>query len=401
MLELSIWPWLACAICIYAVNLLLLPRDVSMNFILILNVIATVGLCTAGIFLWSEAANFVNDLFIIVFFAISGGRSGYLARSPVHPNQMLLYTEVCILFLALILWGQSVMPEISKYNGVLFGALCVDLIALILIRLVTENQTRVSGSKFQGVFIIGAIVIVVGTLVLGIMMLLSDGVRDLFGGMVTGVVGGLGIILQGVYRGIMFFFSLIPQSDSSGIDMMEQAGGVAVGGEELGPADLGHLLPAFLVLLIVGAGLVFLYTVVKARKQRLSGRRILRQNRQGIAVKYQLWDQLKAFFRRIKKRIIFEMQYLWYRNTPQGIYVRIQRYGERKKLPKQAGESPSAYVRRVGQHLVEMEILEDDTPYLALAETLDYLFYGKSEKKKEKMKLSPETRFLIQKSLAG
>lgn len=402
MRELSIWPWLFCALLIYVVNLFLAGKDLSLNTVLGLNVAATLALCAGGLFFWSEARGFVNYLFVIAFFGISGGRSGYLARNPVHPNQMLLYTEVSILFLALVLWIQSVMPEIAKYNGVLFGVLCVDLIALILTRLVTENDTKVSGNKFQGIFMIGAIGILAATLVLGVMMLLSDGVRNLFGGMVAAIVGAAGFVLGGIYRGIMFLFSLIPKSDPGAIPPSEIGGGGAAGGEELAPMDLGHLLPTFLVLLAVAAVAVLIYTMIKGRRTRLSGKAARRRKgRQGVVVKSHLWEKIKAFFRRIKNGILFEVQYMRYRNTPQGLYVQIERYGKRKKLPKESGESPGSYVKRVGEYLVKQEVLERDTAYLRLSEMLDQIFYsGKTETQKT-ITLPKEIFAEIKKSLTN
>ncbi len=388
VVELHFLPWFCSVAALYLVNVLLQRREIAANLIIGVNILTTAGLCVGGCLCFTDADTVMTYFFSALFFGISGVRAAYVVKNGVHPNQMLIYTELTIFFLTFFLLEQNMLPQLVLYNRITFGALCCDLFSLILIRLLSENQTRVSGSKYQGIFVIGAVLLLAGTLAIGLVMILSQNVREAFSAMIGGLLAFFQMIAQGFMAVFAFLFSLLPQQEAVSPVEMQTAQGAASINDEMIAANAGGIMGLLLVGLGIFALIVLLVTIVRMRGKKTSAVKTRQAAKEGVVVKSRFWETLKKWWRAFKGGLAFRYECLRHRNSPQWLLIKLEQYAKVKKIPRQPGESPGAFVRRLGLWIEENQAVksgnikaereESQEAFRQLADHLEALFYSPS-----------------------
>jgi len=163
---------------------------------------------------------------------------------------------------------------------------------------------------------------------------------------------------------IFWLFSLLPEPegdlDMEGFDAPTLPGGAAEGVTQSSPILLYILIAA-----ILGA---LLFLLVKLwRKVHVRGRRPVMTATKAVVVGHNpLWEVFLKFFRKIARRVEYELTYIRRRNTAAGLLVWLER-----KMRRGRGETSAAYLRRVAIRIPQCEGELQD-----LSDCLDRLYYG-------------------------
>lgn len=283
--------------------------------------------------------------------------------------------------------SDALIISVSAYLGMLFllgDAVITSILALALCALagclLTAAALRAGGEServVRGSSAFGTLILV---LPLAFCALLMSALTALFSGHVNGIVDFFlavwsylsGLIARAFELFVRFIALFAPKPVQYNMTVMQDDSPVmSMSGIEVSakmPQWAIYLFMGFIALLFIAAilGILFVLRRTKiSRKKRRTPRRITRQNR--------MLEAIIARIRAIREAIAFEAAYKKHRRTPQGLYVLAVRACRLTKLKKRPAESPSAFIRRLHDHLIEnsgMSTLD------ALANKLDRALYA-------------------------
>lgn len=374
--------WIAVLAVQFLADYLMIYHGTSMNFYLVFNT----AVVAAGSFLtlyFSSCipANTSLMVFLGTCVVLTGCHCALAAYQMPGSNQMVGYVDALIVVFALYLYFSY--QTAGVYDGVCvivtFAAVILNFLSINHLRTGSEAGHVIQGAGAGGKMIL--VVILLGSLLItAVVVGLASGqihsLVDLFlyvmqrvWNMLAVIGGFVGEILMVLILLIVMIFPSTPSSARQELWMQvkEEVAEQTEVAESVLPDWVQWLFFALLLAVLAG---VILY---QFRGVKIGQRRRVR-NKKKIVRKSWLWAALKAYWRRIKESLEFEIQYQRHKKTPQGLLVLAERIGRQNHLEREAQESPGAYLRRLGAVMDAGEFFE-------LAQMLDEIYYAGKQRK--------------------
>ena len=281
----------------------------------------------------------------------------------VKPETLMTNFEVTGLsmFAAAVMVSGGAM-ELGVLLHLAVGLLC-SLAGLMGVR---TMHTRMDTSDERPMvrLLPGLLLLGIGACVTVFCLLVGGQAAELLGRIVAWLGRTGRSVLKAVGAFIFWLFSLLPEPkgnmDMEGFEAPSLPGGAVEGVTESSPVLLYILIFAF-----VGALLVVLVRLW--RKVRVTNRtRVVTAARTVVVRKNPLWEVFLKYFRKIIRRVRYELTYLRKRNSAAGLLVWLER-----KMRRGKGETSGAYLTRVSERIPDCT--ED---LQVLSKCLDKLYYG-------------------------
>lgn len=286
----------------------------------------------------------------------------------MKPEALMVIFETTVLTL---LFSAAVVGSGAIASGVPIH-LCISLF-LILIAMMRQRtlHTRIDTESHENKanLLPPLILFAVAVFVVPVCLLISGSAASIL----TVITTRLSQLLQAAVKliGAFFFWllSLFPTPDSNLDGDAFEAIPLPSGQAEQVATNNGIVL--YLIVISVAVGLVF--CVLKIwRTVRLQGRSAKSRTVHAVVVKKSsLWESIKLFWAKIRRRIRFNIQYLRRRNTGPGLLVWIERQMRRRRLNRKQGETTSAFFTRISTKFPSCQ--ED---LRELSKQLDRYYFG-------------------------
>lgn len=286
----------------------------------------------------------------------------------MKPEALMVIFETTVLTL---LFSAAVVGSGAIASGVPIH-LCISLF-LILIAMMRQRtlHTRIDTESHENKanLLPPLILFAVAVFVVPVCLLISGSAASVL----TVITTRLSQLLQAAAKliGAFFFWllSLLPTPDSNLDGDAFEAVPLPSGQAEQVATNNGIVL--YLIVISIAVGLVF--CVLKIwRTVRLQGRSAKSRTVHAVVVKKSsLWESIKLFWAKIRRRIRFNIQYLRSRNTGPGLLVWIERQMRRRRLKRKQGETTSAFFTRIGTRFPSCQ--ED---LRELSKQLDRYYFG-------------------------
>ena len=230
-----------------------------------------------------------------------------------------------------------------------------SLISLILIRVTSEHSKKYTGGKFTGVFVLGSIIAISGTFVLGFMLILSDGFRYYMTLIVNGFFSVCEFLKDKIIEFLVFLFShgSAPQQElniSGGNEFVNIA-------ESQGTLDSDKLF-YIIGFIVVICAIVFLIKLFKSNKNKRLGGVISSTESIDKISSSSLFEQVKYILNKIFLRIKFFINSIIYKNSIEGFYLELIKFGDKKKYIICHQETPREFIVKIS------EIVDENDRYL-------------------------------------
>lgn len=340
----------------------------------------------SGLLLWrfSQLAGFAGRLFCVIAVGTTVLEAARVCLEPPTAAKCISAMELTTLYFLVFVWAQATAGLDPVYCLPLLTAVVLSLLVLPYQRL--ANSSSVHG-RSRGVVLLAAVIIAI---FLVLVLFVLFGAAPLGRG-VTALAGTLmdwgKVLLSALGRFLTWLLSLLPRSESGELPDMEplpQAGELTAGAEP-SPAVMAALL------LLVGAlaltGLCFLLR--SFRHHRVGGQ--MKTSAPAKTVqrrRLSLLAWLRRLLGELARHLRLAAAVLAQRGTPQEVYFFLTRTARRLRCPRQSGETPAAFLRRMKGLVREDPALPAALDQLSLA--LDRQLYSPAP-----AELSPETVRLI------
>ncbi len=375
----AVLPWCGWLLAQFLIGSFLIQSGSAVNWYLIFQGVASIAGSTLVCCLAFFSGASPDLLLLLALCALGTGiHAGVAAWRLPSANGISIYGDILIVELAFYLWAVSG----SGYGtsgfliGISLGTLALDLLTVGHIRTGEESGNVIRGTGIGGRAALCAVLLLCLSVTGGAVGLASGQIHSVVD-LLLAVLLFLGRILNAIFTVIgtilgyiiLFFVAILPTSSQAAQEQAMQT--LQDSSQEL-MESTGASLPAWILYLILAALALALvvYVLHMMRGKRFQPRRPS-VRRQRIVRKSHLGEELLRLWRRAADRVRFEWNYRRYRKTPEGLFVLAGRCARGRKLVRADGESPGAFLRRIGESLPE-----DAAELTHLAELLDRVYYG-------------------------
>lgn len=345
------WPWVCGGAAILLWNRWFLQKARSLVSIITVNTL--IG--SLWLFLVSRYFFHIQGMtaygFAIVFLISTTVRAIYLSMHEVLDQRMVTYTELCIVgtcFFFFIQMGPLTM--VMSYNIPSLAVVLFNILALINMRLFSENAQELDISKMRrGLFLIAGFVIMVGGIA-GILTYVSVAFKAVVIQVITTVKGIIILFISFFHRLLDLFSMQFKPREYSGKDIMDlkkifRFKLPKVGTQVSLNVDAFQFMPLILILLALTT-LVYLF--IKYRK------RVFRRNTMSVTIRQKrikrdlkLWSKYKSYLKVLYRKIFLLYLSIHMRHTPQGLFLMIECWGRHSGFPRKVCETPGTYLNRL------------------------------------------------------
>lgn len=347
---------------------LFLRRPRQLRSIVLLS--GAVVLCQLGVTLWLVPVfpSVTWWLAAVGMWAALYYKAAFAYLEGVKPEALMSTFEVTVLTLfaaAFIVSGGAMAEGVLAH--LIVGLLCI-LTAMMQLR---TRHTRIDADGKRPMVRLLLPLLLLGTAGCALLLvaLLSGHAAAILTRFTAWLLRMSKLAANAVGAFFLWLFSLFPEVDGDLGGEGFEAPPLPAGALEGMPETSGILLYV-LIAAFLGA---LLFLVMKIwRTVRLQGQRQIRPTAKAVVVgKRSFMEVLMRFFRRMVRRIRFELHYLRCRNTPEGLLVWLERRMVRKRMGRKPGESIRTFLRRMGEQLPDCaEMLSE------LAKCLDCCYFG-------------------------
>ncbi|MGV8981493.1 hypothetical protein [Clostridium sp.] len=322
--------------------------------------------------------------FAIIFLIATTVRAIYLSMHEVPGQRMVTYTELCIVgtcFFFFIQMGPLIMP--MSYNIPSIAVVLVNILALINIRLFSENAHEVDISKMRrGIFLISGFVILIGGIAGGLTYV-SASFKGFVLQVITTVKGIIIPVFSFFNRLLELFFMRVKPREYSGKDTIDlkkifRFKMPKVGKQVSLNIDVFRFMPWILILLVITI-LVYLFNKYRKRVFRRGTVPVTIMQKR-IKRDLQLWSGFKSYMKFLHRKAFLLYLSIRMRHTPQGLFLMIERWGRYSGFPRIVCETPGTYLNRL-MNCKEWNkgLKETHTKEIVqhLIKELEWMFYSK------------------------
>ena len=275
-------------------------------------------------------------------------------------------------------------PSTVMFPSIISLAVC--MIALVIAR--TAGASADTSRGFRGIAFILAFLLLVSAIT-GVFLLF---ISVAFGATIaTGAVAiWSGIVaIANLFGGfIIWIASFFPMPDLDGEILAEPLHGVTDMAVELGPLyDLREAAVVIgLVVIIIAIVAFAIIMAIRLRNKKIGISRVKKvetESRSKLNLKFII---ISRFVNALK----FFITSIIYRNTPQGVFLSLERWGKLRRRGRRVGETPRSYLMRLAKDAPEHREL-----FVSLADALDESWYAETKPQKIKGKFGKLRRVLI------
>lgn len=349
---------------LYFLDRLLLRRERSMQYLIILNTVAAVAYFLSVCFL-ADWEKFIGLLFIGLISGWLSLQAGQLAQKGPELQELILCLD-CSVALLVIYAAYAVAEGSWDVRGVP----AVAGVAAAILGVISRRLNRPLGLRewcfvavaFSGMF--------------GVMWVLVTFVAGPAGGGLVALWNGALAVakwLSGLFfRLLVFLLSLLPTPEGELESMEQDAMNIMSPDNMLREED-----PAVMVTVLIIAAVAIITFVLalawKLRRLRIGGEKkekTKKPQRQRVSLRKGLLRLWQRWVKALRQRL-----FLWkHRDTPQGLLYLLLRKCRKTDLRHQAGETPREFLLRLSQCCGQRDDLSASLTRLATA--VDARLYG-------------------------
>ena len=367
ILSIGILPWLIMAVASLAMYRLFLRSERSlMQATLFL--VASYAVTVAVLFVFFvRLPSFLSVVFALVFWTVPQFRIFIATRTPPTIEKLTARLEGVIAFLLFLLLFIVGLDKQLAYAIPCSVSVLMCLTSLIVMRTYRSGALS-GGTGMRGVAVILTFFLLIGAAIAVFLLFAYASLGDLVAQGVAAGLRGIRVLFGFLMRFMRWIVSLIPTPDYGGEfppDMVAMDGGSGFAEEMVSGSQI---IPIILVCaLAIGLAAFVIVAVIRLRRVRLGGsRKMLVPD-----IKRSRTRSKSFFVRRWLDLLRFIGLSVLYRNTPQGVFVRLERWGRHRRCGRAVGETQRCFLSRLSAFVPGHE-----DALLCLADELDARWYG-------------------------
>jgi hypothetical protein len=362
LLNLRFFPWMSLTILIFILYHLFLRKERTLLQVTIFLGVAFIITIVVMLVFFAAQPGLVLNLIAILFFAIPLFRLYFLVEEPPTLDKLIARFGAMIfvlLFALMFLIG----TEESLIRAIpCAGVLILCLVALIVMRTMHSGADNRSG--IRGAFVICAFLLLIGFV---IVLFIAVSFGDALAAGAIAIWSGIVYLGNLILRFFAWLVSLLPMREFelvTGGEPMPGGDGAFEAGEMMDFSEV--IMIAFLVGIIVAIAAIVVWFAIKLRKNKIGGRRskktiVIKKSKIGLQLK------TNSFINNLK----FFIKGIVYRNTPQGVFLQLERWGMLRRKGRAPYETPRNYLMRISDSVPEQR-----DALTKLADSLDVIWYG-------------------------
>lgn len=310
---------------------------------LLLQILLTwsLGLAPGGLLGW---------LYLLLLWGVGLARSAEFLIHPASTESRTLdvETSALALVLAVLVWSAGVLPGAAVWPPAV-GA------AVTLLSLASQRTAR-AGGRGHTARAGRALLLLLPTAAAGLCLLFLRGVSQTASEGVQGITAWLHSLLLRlgsvlnllallIYRFFAWLFSLLPAEESTPTELPPAETAAAAVSEEAAGTGSGLLIPLLILILILGA--VLLFTLFRQKLPQLPAAGRSGQRRRLPHPWHRLQESLLHLLRNLRFRLLC----LTHRDTPSGLLVWLERALRLRKSGRTPDETSRRFLQRTGELL--------------------------------------------------
>lgn len=365
-LSIGVWQWLALAVLEFVLYRLFLRRERTLIQAAAFLAAAYIATVAVMLVFFVDFPSLLSTIIAVLFWAVPQWRIYTTAETPPAPEKLTLRLDmiIIVLLIALIYIIGTGKPFILALPCVSSLFLC--LASLIVIR--TTGSSSDDGGKIRGAAAIIAFLLLTGLVIAVFLLFAAASFGDAVAIGAAALMSGIKYIFALIMRILVWIASLIPEPDYSG-DIASNVMAPAMDAPgEMEFIDAGPTALIVILCTIAAAIAVFVVVAVaRYRRKTLGGKRVLKTT----AVKRRALRVRPSLTRRVYSAAKFIVYSILYRNTPQGVFVRLERWGRTRRCGRAPTETQRSYLTRLSAGVPEHK-----DALASLANALDARWYG-------------------------
>ena len=362
MHNVSFWTWSSITVLVFALYYLFLRKERTATHAIIFLGVSYLITVTILLLVFLSSAGWLFTIFAILFCAIPLFRIYFLFEEPPKIDRLIARFSALIFMLLLVLLfiigtGNSFIHALSCA-----GALVLCLIAIIVLR--TRHGGADGSRRIRGIGVIFGFLLLIGVTV-AVFVMVSFG--DVLAAGAVALWAGLTYLGGIIARFFTWLFSLfqVREFDAAPGELTPMPSGeAAMMGEMMDFSEA--ILAVFLIAVGISALSIVIFFAIKLRKNKLGGRGVKR-----TVVTQRTRMSLQAIAEHFIKNFQFFINGIIYRNTPQGVFLKLERWGKLRRKGRAASETPRSYLERISDSVPEQK-----EALSKLADALDISWYG-------------------------
>ena len=366
-LSIGVWPWLILAMASFALFRLFLRRERTLPYAVAFLAGAYVATVAVLLVFFVDLPSLLSTIVAALFWSIPLWRIYLLTAAPPEFKKLTMRLDIIIfvlLFVFLYVVGTG-SPYARALPCVISLLLC--LTSLIIMK-TTESGVN-EGGKIRGASVMLAYLLLIGAAITVFILFASASLGDAIASGAAALLYEIKRFFGLLGRILIWLISFLPAPDHRGESPSDIITPPAF--EAQGEADIIYAGPtAFMVIVCVFAALALVFLIIAVARYRssaLGGKRLQKT----AAIKRRSPRARESFLRQLISRVKFFGYSILYRNTPQGVFVWLERWGRAHRRGRSQSETQRKYLMRLSA-----DIPQHEAALLDLADALDASWYG-------------------------
>ena len=365
-LSIGVLPWLVMASASFALYRAFLRRERTLlQAVLFLAALYAATVAVLLIF-FVHLPSFISTMIALIFWAVPLFRIYTATQTPPTFEKLAQRLEgliVFILFQLLSIVGLGLPPS-SLIPCVTSMLLCFA--SLIVIR--TSRSSAGEGSGMRGATVVVAFFLLIGVVIAAFLLFASASFGEMVAEGSAAIIRGIKLLFNLLWRALNWLISLLPMPDYAGeLPQGTSAMEGSIAATETVVYGSNITLTVILCVIAAAIAAIVITAVIRYRRVTFGGAR--KQKTSGI--KRRKPRTRNSLLRRCMASLRFFGYSILYRNTPQGVFVYLERWGRSRRCGRAPGETHRSYLTRLSANAPGQK-----TVLLRLADALDARWYG-------------------------
>jgi len=356
--------WVICAIVTYSLNYVLTGKSATVP----VYAGANAAVFAVSVFAFIQTAHaltgFMGYLLTVVFAIVT-----IMDAIRCSTKTYTVYSRIIRFdaYIMLMIWYfLSVSGGLPMYDAPLvLSVLALNIICNLALRSSEENAGKaLTASPIAGTLFSVGLFGLMSAIVYGFVRLFASGSRSAVETIIYAVQTGLRVFFSLLGRFFEWLFSFFPDYESDEGFMVESPG-IASGEETFEQIHVPDAI-LYVIAAVCAAALIagVIYFVFRFRKKRVTFRGFGNTSPWGHVRSAKGTGRLKRRLKAIIDSFVFNLKSIRYLNTPQGTFVRLERWGSKRSRAKKQGETMREYLLALSPDLVP------------IADDLDLIYFG-------------------------
>ena len=365
-LSIGVLQWLVLAIVSLTLYRLFILRERTMlQAFLFLSISYAITVAALLVF-FVKLPSFLSTAIALIFWSLPFFRIFSATKTPPKLEKLTARFEgvvIVLLLLLLFIIGTDRSLSIAIPCA---ASLLLCFVSLIVMR--TDRSSAGEGAGKRGAAAVLAFFLLIGSTTAVFLLYAFASFGDTVAEGAAAILRGIRALFDLLTRFLSWLVSLLPAPEYDGDfagEAVSMQGEAAVTGE---PVIGGRIILIIIVCAIAVLLVSFVIaTVIKYRRDTFGGKRKLKAS----GIKRRGKRLRTSLFRRFSESLRFLCSSVLYRNTPQGMFVLLERWGRRRRCGRAPGETQRNYLARLSAILPGSK-----HALLCLADALDARWYG-------------------------